>query len=364
MIAYSTFGTSSYSNIVTGLSNEPSFVPNVFLPYTEQMNFWQRLHNLIAWKTDELFLHFLHFPKQKRLYEKHFPHVRKSFDEQHKSVSLFLNSNYFVSSTVRPEMKNSIDIGGIHVEPAKPLPKDIQEFLDSATKGAILFSMGSIIQAVHWPIDKREALVKAFGKLEQKVLWKYENETLPNKPDNVMISPWIPQRDILAHPNVKLFMTHGGLLGTTEALVEGVPVLGIPVFGDQRMNLNLATLRGYAKTIKFEELSEECLSKALNLILKDSKISSKAKKISKIYTDRPMTPQQAVVYWVEYVIRHDGAPLLRSASLDLTYFEMHSFDVYAFLITTLSFFVLFVQKIVKFTCKKVLLEKNQKLKKN
>lgn len=64
-----------------------------------------------------------------------------------------------------------------------------------------------------WPVDKREAFVKAFGKLKQKVLWKYENETLPGNPGNIKISSWIPQRDILAHPNVKLFITHGGILG-------------------------------------------------------------------------------------------------------------------------------------------------------
>ena len=64
-----------------------------------------------------------------------------------------------------------------------------------------------------WPEDKRNAFTKAFGKLKQKVLWKYENETLPDNPGNIKIGSWFPQRDILAHPNVKLFMTHGGLLG-------------------------------------------------------------------------------------------------------------------------------------------------------
>ncbi|KAG5670631.1 hypothetical protein PVAND_000879 [Polypedilum vanderplanki] len=63
-----------------------------------------------------------------------------------------------------------------------------------------------------------------------------------NKPDNVMISSWLPQRDILAHPNVKAYICHGGLLGTTEAVYEGVPVLGIPIFGDQKTNHGLKQL--------------------------------------------------------------------------------------------------------------------------
>lgn len=111
-----------------------------------------------------------------------------------------------------------IEIAGIHLQPAKPLPNDIQEFLDWATDGAIYFSMGSFIQSKMWPEDKREAFVKAFGKLKLKVLWKYENETLPGNPGNIKIGSWFPQRDILAHPNVKLFMTHGGLLGKIKKL--------------------------------------------------------------------------------------------------------------------------------------------------
>jgi glucuronosyltransferase len=93
--------------------------------------------------------------------------------------------------------------------------------------------MGSIVKAKNFPENIREAFVRAFGRIKQKVLWKYENETLPNKPDNVRISSWIPQRDIMTHPNVKLFISHGGYLGSTEAVSEGIPILGLPMYGDQ-----------------------------------------------------------------------------------------------------------------------------------
>jgi glucuronosyltransferase len=174
------------------------------------MSFSQRISNVFTSQVENLYRTFIHFPYQRRLYNKYFPNAKRSFDEMYKNSAIIFMNNHVSASSARPYLPNMIEIGGVHVEEAKPLPEKIQEFLDSAEDGAILFSMGSIIQAMQWPEEKREAFIKAFGKLKQKVLWKYENDTLPNKPSNVMISKWIPQRDILAHPNVKLFMTHGG----------------------------------------------------------------------------------------------------------------------------------------------------------
>lgn len=38
---------------------------------------------------------------------------------------------------------------------------------------------------------------------------------------------------VLGHPNVRAFVTHGGLLGSSEAAHCGVPVIVTPMYGDQ-----------------------------------------------------------------------------------------------------------------------------------
>jgi len=269
------------------------------------------------------------------------------------------------SSSARPYLPSVIEVCGIHVEPAKPLPKDMKDFLDSATEGAIVFSMGSFVQSKDWEVEKREAFVKAFGKLKQKIIWKYENETLPNNPGNIMIGSWLPQRDIVAHPNIKLFITHGGLLGTTEALVEGVPVLGLPVFGDQNMNMAKAVARGYGLKIGLDEITEEKVSHALNELLFNPTYKQNAEIISKRFVDRPMTPKETVVYWTEYAFRHKGAPHLRAEGRNLNFIEFHLIDVYLTLALIASIILYINYQILKFFLRKLCKKKvDQKVKKN
>lgn len=313
---------------------------------------WQRLHNTAVHIVDRLAYTFFQLPSQRNLYNKYFPNAKKSFDEMLLSSSIMFVHDHVSISSARPYVPNIIEIGGIHIDPPKKLPEDIKAFLDSATEGAVLFSMGSIVQAVDWPIEKREALIKVFAKLNMKVLWKYENATLPNKPDNVMISPWIPQRDILAHPNVKLFITHGGLLGTSEAVTEGVPVLGFPVFGDQRMNLQRAVANGYGLMISIEDIAEENVSAALKELLTNPKYKENAKLYSDRFNDRPMTPQGSVIYWTQYAYNHRGAKHLQPAGKHLNFIQFHLIDVYATL-AFIGFVVLFLDYLVlKYLLKK------------
>ena len=83
------------------------------------------------------------------------------------------------------------------------------------------------------PKDKLEVFLRTFRNIKQRVIWKWEDDKLPDLPKNVLVRKWLPQNDILAHPNLKVFITHGGLLGTQEGVARGVPMLGIPIYADQ-----------------------------------------------------------------------------------------------------------------------------------
>lgn len=54
-----------------------------------------------------------------------------------------------------------------------------------------------------------------------------------------------------------------------ESKYYGVPVLGIPIFGDQPGNVQMAVDEGWAVDLHYLALTEESMFDALNLILGD-----------------------------------------------------------------------------------------------
>lgn len=300
------------------------------------MTFTERFWNVLNSVIEKLFYELFHLPNQKKLYQKYFPNAKNSFEDVLKNSSIVFINRHTAAFGSTPRLPNMIDIGGIHVQQAKPLKSKLQKFLDNAKDGVILFTMGSIIQGTDWEESQREAFVRAFSRLKQKVIWKYENEILPNKPDNVKTLKWLPQRDILAHPNVKLFISHGGLLGFYEAEVTAVPLLGIPMYGDQHMNIANAVSHGYALKLDYPEITEEKILSKIEELLSNPKYKENADKAMRHFKDRPMTAKLSAVYWTDYAIKHNGAPHLRHGGNNLNFIEFNMIDVY------LSFLVILV----------------------
>ena len=182
------------------------------------------------------------------------------------------------------------------------------------------------------PENYRKMFLNVFSKLKQRVLWKWETEQMDGLPPNVKLSKWLPQADVLGDSRCRLFITHGGHGSTTEATYHGVPLIGIPMFGDQPANMKKAEALGFAIPLEFSELTEQNVADAINAVLSKPEYTQKAKKLSAIYRDQIDSPLDRAIYWIEYVLRHQGAVHLRSAARDLNFIQYFSIDVIATLL--------------------------------
>lgn len=79
-----------------------------------------------------------------------------------------------------------------------------------------------------------------------------------------------PNNFFSEHKNIKLFISHGGLLSVQEAIYHGVPLLGIPLFADQSFNIKRCTQKGIAQAIDLTDITEYKLTRTIADILQNS----------------------------------------------------------------------------------------------
>lgn len=68
-----------------------------------------------------------------------------------------------------------------------------------------------------------------------------------------------------------LFITHGGIHSIMETIDAGIPILGLPVFGDQFQNVKISQDNGMAIMSNIFSLTENDFEKDVNRILSDQK---------------------------------------------------------------------------------------------
>jgi glucuronosyltransferase len=74
---------------------------------------------------------------------------------------------------------------------------------------------------------------------------------------------------VSVHPNVRLFITHGGPFGTQEAVYFGVPMAGIPFIFGQKLNIQNFVSKGVAVMLDYRHITLEGLMDAFIKLLYD-----------------------------------------------------------------------------------------------
>lgn len=286
---------------------------------------------------ENLLMKMFFYGKQKELYETEFPNTKnfQPFYEKLKNgVSLvFLNSHVSMNYP-RPYLPTLIEVGGMHIKrKIESLPSDVQSFIESSHDGVVYFSLGGNLKPSDMPKEKQQAIISSLSKIKEKIIWKWDDPNVQVDKDKFLIKNWFQQDAILADPNVKIFITHGGLLGGMEAVYYGKPLITVPVFGDQKLNAARSVSMGYGLRVDYSNLTESSLTWALDEMLNNDKYRNKAAELSKLFRNRPQHPVDLAKFYVEYVIENKGAKFLQSQANKLTMIEFFNLDVIAILVT-------------------------------
>ncbi|XP_054679303.1 UDP-glucuronosyltransferase 2A2-like isoform X3 [Grus americana] len=283
----------------------PSYAPAALSELTDCMSFGERIKNIMSYHLQDYV--FQSYWGEWDVYYSKVLGRPTTLCETMGKAEIWLIRTYWDFEFPRPFLPNFEFVGGLHCQPAKPLPK---------------------------------------------VLWRYKGKKPETLGSNTRIYDWIPQNDLLGHPLAKAFITHGGTNGIYEAIYHGIPMVGIPMFADQHDNIAHMRAKGAAVELDFSTMKTQDLVDALNTVINNSTYKENALRLSKIHHDQPVKPLDRAVFWIEFVMRHKGAKHLRPAAHHLTWYQYHCLDVLAFLFTCVAIAVFVLVKCCLFCCRR------------
>ncbi|XP_030773247.1 UDP-glucuronosyltransferase 2B33 isoform X5 [Rhinopithecus roxellana] len=173
----------------------PSYVPVVMSELSDQMTFMERVKNMIYMLYFDFSFQLYDLKKWDQFYSEVLGRPT-TLSETMGKADIWLIRNSWNFQFPHPLLPNVDFVGGLLCKPAKPLPKEMEEFVQSSGEhGVVVFTLGSVI--TNMKEERANVIASALAQIPQKVLWRYDG----NKPDtlglNTRLYKWIPQNDLL-----------------------------------------------------------------------------------------------------------------------------------------------------------------------
>ncbi|XP_053984925.1 UDP-glucosyltransferase 2-like [Hylaeus volcanicus] len=321
LIGFLSVGNLPYVMDSVGNPDDALLNPDMAYPFTNRMTIGERIWNVLYTTWTRIYYNHWHLPRAQKIVDKWTSDV--SVRDMDRNFSLVILGNNHVFGYPKPLLPNVIEVHSLQIaEEHVALPKDIQEFLDSATHGAIYFSLGSNLQTHQLPVGPLDALRNAMSSIKQKVLWKDAGDATI-RADNVKFVKWAPQQAVLAHPKVMAYVMQGGLQSLQEAVHYSVPVVAIPFFGDQLFNARKILDAGIGLALNIDTVTDESIVRAITDVVENKTYYNNIKAMSEIVKDELVKPMDRAIWNVEHVIKFSKSRHLRYHGRDISFVDYY-----------------------------------------
>ena len=324
------YASLSLGYLTAGLFRVPRLAsfPN-FVSVHDKPTFFERLGSFLVERMDPGF-----FTDNRYFMEKYAPeHPYMSTVEMLSRQSLWFYLEHLSINYPLPHMPNTVAVGDIMAgAKERPLSGEIKEFVSKSKRGVAIAVFGSFCDFFPPAITQQlcDAFTEATKRFGLSVIWKLNAEGFCRN-DNILVSKWIPQYDLLADSRVKLFISHGGYSSIMESVYHAKPLIVFPIGLDQPLNAQSAESKGYAIRMNFFDFSTEMLVSNIGKLLTDPTYKRNAQLASAILLDRRDTAAERVSAMVDHVIKY-GDRHLRTAAFELSTLEFLMFDIFAALV--------------------------------
>ncbi|CAG9789293.1 unnamed protein product [Diatraea saccharalis] len=252
--------------------------------------------------------------------------LKRDLLEVENDIDLLMIANNPILAGIRPSVPGVVYADRMHIK-ASVLTPDLKTTLDSATKGVIYFSLGAIQDSEHLAVPLLQIITDVFRKLPFTVLWRIGNATAIDMPPNVVAKPWFAQQAVLAHPNVKAFLTSGGSRSLEEAVYYQVPIVGLPLLRSRNHFIKQITQFNAGVMLEPNNLDVEIMKSVIIEVATNEKYKKSIMQLRELVVDPVISGPERAVWWTEYVLKNKGAKHLRSPAAGVGFTQYYMLDL-------------------------------------
>ncbi|XP_041376814.1 UDP-glucuronosyltransferase 2B15-like [Gigantopelta aegis] len=304
---------SLFLGVDSGEVFQPYTYPHPIGSYTNEMTTLQRILNSFHYILLTVMLQIFKPPFDLTKYGEPFTNVVP--ETLIRESSLYLENSDFIFDYPKATFPNFVQIGGLTARPPALLPNDLKTYLDNSKTGVILVSFGSVLNLESSVFI--QGIIYALNHLPYDVIFKLDRNS---QEGNIKIVDWMPQNDVLAHPNIRLFVSHCGKNGFFESLYHSVPIICTPLNADAFQTAIKVNHHRIGTTMDILTATSEEMVQTLKSVLNDSSISSNMRRMSQLFRDRPETGAERGASAIEHVMKYGGRHL-KPPTNRLNYFQ-------------------------------------------
>ncbi|CAJ0559238.1 unnamed protein product, partial [Mesorhabditis spiculigera] len=286
-----------------GIPQPNSYVPDLFGPFTDDMTLLERAQNTLLTRTTHFLFQVLSLRSINSIWRsKGVFQADRHVNEIPQSASAVIVNTVPSFDFSGPTLAHFHYIGGHTVEVTPPSLNE-EWSLIAEKRPFVLLTFGSIAKTSEMPPHLQQAFFegfKAFPEINFIVKYEKMNETIRMEADNVILTKWIPQISLIAHPNYKAIITHGGWSSILESLVHGKPMLLMPLFADHAKNSKVVEAKRVGLLVDKMDMDREEFVEKLGTILNDESYAERCRQFARhIAHHSPMDDVTTINYLVE-----------------------------------------------------------------
>ncbi|GAQ42225.1 glycosyltransferase [Aspergillus tubingensis] len=256
---------------------------------SEHATLWQRLQNyLLGLRALPAYLRYRSWAREQRSRLG----IYRSLPNRSKPDHLLLVNSFFGLEPAKDLPPNVIAVGPILSDTYPGLTPDLQSFT-AKYKRILYISLGThalvsdaalrrILHGATLALQTEQSIDGVIWSIRGMAMKQFNlaatapaqecsiSDLVSGANPHIYFCPFVPQRALLAHPSVSVFLTHAGASSTNEAIFHGIRSITIGVYFDQISNAMKLRDAGVSTLLDRDTFTPEQLCQAINEQLSDS----------------------------------------------------------------------------------------------